>query len=181
MVVATFNGNPSATIISCNSPTNVSEETDLIAFYNELSSLVYRTPKHNILVIGEDMNAQIAKNVNHKFVLHNSSNRNGQHLIDFTLENWLTCLNTKCQKRKGKLLIYTYANNSKVQIDYIFINRKWNYSALNCEAYSSFDGVSSDHRIVTVKIRLSLRRNTTWTTTVYYDWSLLNNKDIRDT
>ena len=32
MMVATFNGNPSATIIFCYSPTNVNEETDLIAF-----------------------------------------------------------------------------------------------------------------------------------------------------
>ena len=42
-------------------------------------------------------------------------------------------------------------------------------------------GVSSDHRIVPEKIRLSLRRNTTQTTTtIPYDWALLNNKDIRD-
>ena len=34
MMVATFNGNPSAIII-CYSPTNVSEETDLIEFFNE--------------------------------------------------------------------------------------------------------------------------------------------------
>ena len=34
MMVAAFNGNPDATIISCYSPTDVSEETDLIAFYN---------------------------------------------------------------------------------------------------------------------------------------------------
>ena len=67
MMVATFNGNPSTTIISCYSPTNVSEETDLIVFYNELSSLVCSIPKCNILVIGRDMNAQIGKNVNHKF------------------------------------------------------------------------------------------------------------------
>ena len=32
LMVATFNGNPSATIISCYSPTNVSEETELITF-----------------------------------------------------------------------------------------------------------------------------------------------------
>ena len=100
MMVATFNGNPNATIISCYSPTNVSEETDLIAFYNDLSSLVRSIPKHNVLIIGGDMNAQIGKNVNHKFSLHNSSNRNGQHLIDFMLENRLTCLNTKFQKRE---------------------------------------------------------------------------------
>ena len=47
-MVAMFNGNPSATIISCYSPTNVSEETDLIAFYNELSSFVRSIPKHSI-------------------------------------------------------------------------------------------------------------------------------------
>ena len=67
MMVATFNGNPSATIISRYSPTNVSEETDLIAFYNELSSFVRSIPKHNVLVIGRDINAQIGKNVNNKF------------------------------------------------------------------------------------------------------------------
>ena len=52
---------------------------------------------------------------------------------------------------------------------------------MNCEAYSSFEGVSSNHRIVTAKIRLSLRRNTKRTaTTKHYDWALLNNRDIRD-
>ena len=158
MMAATFNGNPRATIISCYSPTNVNEETELITFYEELSSLVRNIPKHNLLVIGGDMNAQIWKNGNNKYGLHNTSNRNGQHLTDFMIENRLTCLNTNYQKRKGKLWTYTYANNSKTQIDYVFINKKWKNSAINCEANSSFEGVSSDHRIVMVKLRLSLRK-----------------------
>ena len=102
MMVATFNGNPSTTIISFYSPTNVSEENGLITFYYKLSSLVHRISKHNVLIISGDMNAQIGKNVN-KFSLHNSSNRTGEHLTDFMLENRLTCLNTKFQKRKGRL------------------------------------------------------------------------------
>ena len=180
-MVATFNGNRSATIISCYSPTSVREETDLIVFYNELLSLICSIPKHNVLVIGGDMNIQICQNVNHKFSLHNSSNRNGEHLTDFTLENRLTYLNTKFQKRKGKLWTYTYANNTKAQIDYVFINKKWNNSALNWGAYSSFEGVSYDHWIATAKIRLGLRRNAVrTTTTIHYDWSLLNNRDIWD-
>ena len=98
-----------------------------------------------------------------------------------TLENGLTCLNTKFPKRKGKLWTCTYANNTKAQRDYILLNKKWINGALNCEAYSSFEGVSSDHRIVTAKIRLSLRRNVVQTTTtVQYEWSLLNNRDISD-
>ena len=125
MMAATFNGNHKATIISCYSPTNVSEENEIVTFYEDLSSLVRSIPKHNLLVIGGDMNAQIGKNRNNKYILHNVSNRNGQHLIDFMIENRLTCLNTNFQKREGKLWTYTYANKSKAQIDYVFINKKW--------------------------------------------------------
>ena len=152
MMAATLNGNPRATIISCYSPTNVSEATELVAFYDELSSLVRSIPKHNVLFIGRDMNAQIGKNSNNIYSLHNTSNRNGQHLTEFMMENRLTCLNTNYQKRERKLWTYTYANNSKAQIDYVFINKKWKNNAMNCEAYSSFEGVSSDHQIVTAKI-----------------------------
>ena len=78
-----------------------------------------------------------------------------------------------------KLWTYTYANNAKTQTDYILVNEKWIYSALNYEAYFSFEEVSSDHRIVTAKICLSLCRNTTQIAKItHYDWSSLNNRDI---
>ena len=51
---------------------------------------------------------------------------------------------------------------------------------MNCEAYSSFEDVSSNHWIVTAKIRLSQWKNATQTaTTKHYDWALLNSRDIR--
>ena len=159
MMAATLNGNSRETIIYCYSPTNVNEETELVTFYDELSSLVRSIPKHNMLVIGRDINAQIGKNGNNKYSLHNASNRNGPHLTDFMIENKLACLNTNYQKREGKLWTYTYANNTKAQIDYVLIIKKWKNSAMNCEAYSCFEGVSTDHRIVTAKIPLSLRKN----------------------
>ena len=87
----------------------------------------------------------------------------------------------KLPKKEGKLWTYTYANNTNAQIDYVLINKKWKNSAMNGEAYSSFEGVSTDHRIVPAKIQLSLRKNTKRTaTTKHYDWALLNNRDIRD-
>ena len=82
MMVATFNGNPSETIIFSYSLTNVSE----------LCWAILPCSLHP--VIGGDMNAQIGKNVYHKFSLLNSSKSKGQHLTDFTRENRLTCLNT---------------------------------------------------------------------------------------
>ena len=101
MMVATFNGNPSPTIISCYSPTNDSEETGLIVFNNELSPLVRSISKHNVPIVGGDKNAQIGKNVNNKFSLHNSSNRNGEHQTDFMLENRFTY---KISEKKGKTM-----------------------------------------------------------------------------
>ena len=61
MMVATFNSNASTTIIFCYSPTNTRDETDLTTFSNELPSLVRNIPKHNVLIIGGDMNAQIGQ------------------------------------------------------------------------------------------------------------------------
>ena len=94
--------------------------------------LFHGISKHNVLIIGGHMNAQICKNVNNKFSLHNLSNKNWEHLTDFTLENRLTCLNIKFQKRNGKIWTYTYTNNAKAQINYIIVNKKWNNNALNC-------------------------------------------------
>ena len=71
--------------------------------------------------------------------------------------------------------------NTIAQINYVFINKKWKNSEINCEAYISFEGVSSDHRIVTAKVRLSLlRKASPSVTTKHYDWALLNNRGIRD-
>ena len=58
-LLATFIGNPAVTVISCYSPTNVSKVDDREEFYAELSELTKAVPKHNVLVIGGDMNGKI--------------------------------------------------------------------------------------------------------------------------
>ena len=97
MLYATSNGNPCTTIISCNCPTNVSDETDII-FYNDPSFLVRHIPKHYILIIGGAMNSLIGKDENNKFCLYNLPNRNGEYLAEFSLENRSACLNIKFLK-----------------------------------------------------------------------------------
>ena len=49
-------------------------------------------------------------------------------------------------------------DDSRLLLDYMFINKKWTKRSLTCEGYSSLEGVSSDHRVAYAKIRLSLRR-----------------------
>ena len=53
---ATFNGDSRTEIISCDSPTNASDKSDITIFYNELSSLA-----QHVLIIGGDMHAKQEK------------------------------------------------------------------------------------------------------------------------
>ena len=101
---------------------------------------------------------KIGKNGNNKFCFHNSSNRYVGYLAHFSFTNRFACLNTKLEKRGGKQWTYINPNNSKAQQGYIFIYKKWINTTLNCEAYSCFEGVSSNHRIISAKICLSLCR-----------------------
>jgi len=108
------------------------------------------------------MNAHLGRDKNqHKSSFHESTNRNGEHIHTFLLENKLICLNARYQKRLGKRWTHTHPNGSKAQLDFFFINKKWINSCGNCEAYNSFCGVSSDHRIASCNLRLSLRKNKT--------------------
>ena len=109
----------------------------------------------------KDMNDQIDKDENKQFRKHNSSRKKWECLADFSLKNRLVCQNTKFQKRKVNYERTPIQINSKAQLDYIFINKKWINSAVNCDGYSSFKCVSFDHRIVLWKIRLILRRKKT--------------------
>ena len=88
-------------IVSYYSPINTSEETDITIYHG--TPLAWHITKHNVQIIVRDMNAQIGKDENNKFSLHNLLNRNGEYLADFSLKNSLSCLNTKFQKREGKL------------------------------------------------------------------------------
>ena len=72
MMVATFSGNQNTTIISCYSPTNASDETDLIAFkmsYFPLSVAFPLLKGKNVLIIVRDMNAQIGKYISSKHTI----------------------------------------------------------------------------------------------------------------
>ena len=174
IMVATFNGNPQTTVICCYSPTNVSDVTEVEKFYTDLSSVTRQLPKHNILIIGGDFNAHLGQHDGFKHAYHPTTNRNGVMLKDFLSENKLLCLNTKFQRRPGQLWTHDSPNGTKAQLDYIIINKKWQNSAKNCRAFNSFITVGSDHRIVTAKVRLTLRANKKKSaSTTRHDWTYL--------
>ena len=144
IIVANFAGSPATTIICCYSPTNCAEVTDVNAFYDDLRQVIKDTPRHNVLLVMGDFNAKIGK-LDAKFTYNKVTNRNGKQMLDLVEECDLKAINTCFQKKMGKLWTFQYPNGARSQLDYICINRKWQNSAHDCSAFSSFVTVGSDH------------------------------------
>ena len=103
IMIATFNGNPKVTAVSCYSPTNYSEEEEIQEFYDQLTELIKQVLKHNVLLIGGDISAKISTEDCKGDSLHINTNRNGEFLLNLNTECALINLGTNYCKPKGKL------------------------------------------------------------------------------
>ena len=84
--------------------------------------------------------------------------KNGQLLLDHATECNLHITNTLFKKKNRKQQKFiSDMNGCKSQINYILINKRWKNFVHNVEAYNSFSSLGSDHRLLTARIRLSLR------------------------
>jgi len=172
IILATFHGNPATTIIIVYGPTNSSDMETAEEFYRSLKRAIESVPEHNVLLIVGDFNARLGED-GAKHTFHQLTNRNGELLLDLVMEKQLIITNTCFQKRKNKLWTYLDPRGNKYQLDYILIRKKWRNSVLNSEAYSTFASMGSDHRVVSSRIRLSLRANgKTPPRRTQYDWSV---------
>ena len=167
---ATFQGNPATTIIVAYSPTNVSPVEEIERFYEELRTAVDSVPAHSFLSITGDFNARLGEDdALHPF--HKITNRNGEFLAEFAREKELIITNTQFQKKSGKKWTWMSPSGEKYLIDYILVCKKWRNSVKNTEVYNTFSSIGSDHRIVTMEVKLSLRAPKSKTPSrPQYDW-----------
>ena len=171
ILCAHFNGNPSTTVIVHYAPVEGSEKAE--EHYAALANVINAVPKHNVTIVIGDCNAHIGKDAA-KYTYHERTNNNGKLLLQMTEETNMLITNTCFQKKPGKQWTYiSDMSGTKSQIDYILINRKWKNSVQNFEAYSSFASIGSDHRVITARIKLSLRSDRPSPKRKLYDWGVL--------
>ncbi|XP_072046990.1 uncharacterized protein [Amphiura filiformis] len=173
----TLAGNPRTTVIVTYCPTNVSEERDAEQHFQLLDRTIRQVPAHSFLIVMGDFNGRVGMEY-YNFPYHETTNRNGEMLHNLALENDLVITNVCFRKKEPRLWTCRLPSGFKVQIDYILVRRKWRNSVTNSCAYNSFASIGSDHRIVTAKIRLSLRASgKTPPRKVKYDWRQLVHDD----
>ena len=173
ILIADFDGNPVTTIMVVYSPTNVAPIEEVEKFYGDLGTAVRDVPAHNFLAILGDFNARLGPE-EAPVTYHNTTNRNGKHLADLLMEQELLAANTLFQKKVGKRWTFQdRATGMLRQLDYILVRRKWRNSILNAEPYSTFNSVGSDHRVVSMRVRLSLRVPKP-SPRIHHDWKALS-------
>ena len=174
-LVADFNGNPSTTVIVHYAP--IEGDNEASEHYEQLANITRTIPKHNVLLVIGDCNAHLGPE-DALYTFHQRTNNNGKLLLSYSQEANLVIANSRFQKKPGKLFTFvSEMNGRKSQIDYILINRKWKNSLKDCEAYSSFASVRSDHRVLSAKLRLSLRTKAATSKRENYDWSVLKSNE----
>ena len=151
-----LHGNPKSTIICAYSPHNSSPIEDVETFYDDLRSVLSNVPAHNILAVLGDFNAKLGPDVQ-RFTYNESTNRNGDLLIDLMDEYNLFCSNCSFMKPNSRLWTFEYPTGARAQLDYILFRKKWRNSIKDSRSFSSFSSIGSDHRIVSATIKLSLR------------------------
>ena len=101
-MIASFNEDLAATIISCYSRTNVSDEEDIDQFHFDVTTAARSIPKHSIILVEGDMNARLGKKDarcgkkdTRCSVYNDVTNENGKRLLDYMQECRLKSLNTR--------------------------------------------------------------------------------------
>ena len=153
IIKAVFKGNPKTVIVSCHAPTNLSTVEETEEFYEQLGHVIEDIPKHAMLLVGGDMNAHLSQGYSY----HKRENRNGGYLQDFLSQHNLIAGNTTFQKNRKKLWTWRSPSGSLSQIDFCMYRKRWRNSILDCQAYSSSNPIGSDHKMVSTKVKLSLR------------------------
>ncbi|XP_062602943.1 craniofacial development protein 2-like [Saccostrea cucullata] len=149
-----------------SSPTHDASDEEIDIFYNQLQSVLHRTPKHDMVIVMGDVNAKVGSDNTGRDAcigvnVHGMGqmNENGERLMDFCEMNGLhvvVCNTIFAHKDNQKYTWISPDKRTKNQVDYIMINKKWRRSVIDARTYRGAD-INSDHILLLAKIQLKLR------------------------
>ncbi|XP_032239018.2 craniofacial development protein 2-like [Nematostella vectensis] len=151
------------TIIQCYAPKNEADDEAKDDWYDHLTQVISRVPRHDMLLVIGDLNAKVGTdNTNYERAMGvygcSTMNNNSELLADFCLNNDLVIGGTIFpHKNIHKLTWRSPDGRTLNQIDHIIINGKWRRSLLNVRVYRGADA-SSDHNLVVTSVKLKLRK-----------------------
>ena len=149
------------TVIQAYAPTSDADENMTQTFYDQLQDILDNTPQKDVTIVMGDFNAKVGSNNGVNGVMGpyglGEQNEAGQKLIDFCISNELVITNTLFKQHPRRLYTWTSPNgNTKNQIDYIMVRKRWRSSISNIKTYPGAD-CGSDHELLVAKMRVKLK------------------------
>jgi len=126
------------TLINVHAPTEEKMEEEKDKLHDDLQKTYKRAPKHDIVMILEDLNVKIGKekgyqSVTGKNTLHDVSNQNGEMVCNFPIENNLTVMSTQFQHKTIHKGTWISPDLTTVnQIDHTLINKNKKKNSTEC-------------------------------------------------
>jgi hypothetical protein len=156
-------------------------------FYDQLQTIIDKTPKTDILIIMGDLNAKVGtewtqwENVLGKHG-YGQVNDRGEKLLNFCAVNDLSISNTMFKQSKSSRQWTWESPDQKThnKIDYIMINNRWKNCVTNARSFPSAD-IGSDHQLVIANIRLKFKIKKRPNYPRQYDVFRLKNENLRQT
>nr|CAH8838004.1 unnamed protein product [Trichobilharzia regenti] len=149
-------------IIQCYAPTNNADLEKKEEFYRQLQATMDNTPAGDMKILMGDMNAKLGPdNTGRELIMGREAlgemNENGELFADFCAFNELV-IGGSVYKHKDihKATWVSPDGQTKNQIDFISISRKWRRSLLDTKARRGAD-VGSDHYLVQGTIQIKLK------------------------
>ena len=139
-------------------PTYKATDEDKDSFYEQLQATLDKVPKHDLVVVMGDLNAEVGdSNEGFEDIMgkHGTGtiNDNGDRLVSFAAFNNLVITGTIFPHRIGHKQTGTSPDRlTQNQIDHVLISRQHRTSVLDTRAMRGAD-VASDHHLVRTKLR----------------------------
>ena len=155
--------NVDTNIIQVYAPTTDSNDEEIETFYNEIEQVIKQCKSQDNTVIQGDFNAKVGQGRYDDIAgPHGLGCRNarGDTLIEWAKINNFMISNTWFKQPERRLWTWKSPdNNTKNQIDYILVRKRFRNSLISCKTYPGAD-CNSDHNPVVAKIRLKLKKIT---------------------
>lgn len=152
------------TVVQIYAPVEDADDAAKDAFYDQLQEEIDIVPRHDLLFVIGDYNAQLdGSRAGFEAVVgpHGSStrtNNNGDRMRSFCTLNHLCVGNTfYAHKRIHKATWRAPGGRYSNEIDFVCINRRWRSSLLDVKCCRGAD-IGSDHNLLIAKCRLRLKR-----------------------
>ena len=146
-------------LICAYAPTTSHTEEERNGFFDLLNRTIEDTPKSHFLVVGGDLNVQLAplEGVCGKYTPSRVLREESAALLSILGAQNMVVANTFFKpKRSGRL--YTYEGSfGRTQIDFLIVRKRFMSSIRYCRAIRRTLH-DSDHNVVTMKLKLKLKR-----------------------